>query len=56
MEKEDCFANTGNHCYCLKEKYCKKKECAFYKKRNEVSLSEIEKAVKNYNIYGNKKF
>lgn len=46
MDREDCFANKGNTCYCLKEKECK--NCKFYKSKNEISREVIEYQIKNY--------
>lgn len=50
--KRDCFAfaEKNNHqgCRALKELYCKKEECRFYKRKWEVNLEEIEESIKEY--------
>lgn len=51
LTKKDCFAyvnKTGREkCYCLKELQCKNKECRFY--RNDITISEIERSLEEYN-------
>ena len=52
MFKKVCFAyveKKGHQgCRALKELYCKKEECRFYKRKCEVNLEEIEEAIRNY--------
>lgn len=38
IEKEDCFANEGETCYCLEKKRCN--GCAFYKKSTKEIKEE----------------
>lgn len=55
--KVDCFAYPElgkSECYCLKECYCKKEECKFYKTKEEVNKSDLERAVRRYSLVGNK--
>lgn len=58
--KEECFANIDKDtCYCLNEKICNKKECAFYKTReqarreylNTYSVKTLASIDKNINKY-----
>ena len=59
-DKEKCFADIDkNTCYCLDEKYCNKKECRFYKTReqarkdyfNTYSVKTLASIDKNINKY-----
>lgn len=54
---EDCYAINDylTDCRCLKELYCKKEECRFYKPKSEVSWQAIENAVNNYGFKFSKK-
>ena len=49
----DCFAfvekNEHQGCRALKELYCKKEECKFYKNKEKINIEEIEEDIKNYN-------
>lgn len=47
MSKEKCFAyikdkDGKEKCYCLKELFCKDKECSFYKKRKQAKEEYLE--------------
>lgn len=50
LTKKDCFAyidrNGHKSCYCLKQLYCKNKECGFY--RTDVTIVELERSVEAY--------
>lgn len=50
--KEDCFAYMETlgrpTCKALKEMYCAKEECKFYKNRKETNYVQIEKDIRNY--------
>lgn len=55
MENEakiSCFAyrNREGHeaCTALRELYCKKEECRFYKPVHKVDMKQREKDIKNY--------
>lgn len=50
MIKEDCFAYMNGNCHALKELYCKKEECVFYK-INKDKLSD-EQELKLYRSIG----
>lgn len=43
--KSDCFAyketQTGGKCTALKELYCKKEQCGFYKKKETEDVKDI---------------
>ena len=48
-EKKDCFAypQEGEEgCFCLKDMFCKKENCKFYKPNTEITREEIEKSLK----------
>ena len=44
--RKDCFSYQKRNCYCLKELYCKNKQCKFYRK--DITKQEIEKSIKKY--------
>lgn len=46
--KKDCYAYQYSTCYGLKELYCKREECRFYK--NDIRISKIEADIKRYAI------
>lgn len=58
--KEKCFADLGdNRCFCLKEKYCNKGKCNFYKTKKQAkedymksftnaTNNAIDKTIHNY--------
>lgn len=50
----DCFAfiekNGHQGCRALKELYCKKRKCRFYKRKCEISIEEIEEDIKRYSM------
>lgn len=48
--RKDCFAYNEEHkdCNALRELYCRKEECKFYKHRCEVNNKETEASIKNY--------
>ncbi len=51
FSKPDCFAypKEGNtECYCLTKCFCKTEKCNFYKPKDKVSISEIERAIRKY--------
>lgn len=51
LKTYDCFAyNEKFHaCYALNHLYCQNNpDCKFYKNKNEYSIEEAEKAVRNY--------
>lgn len=51
-EQKDCFAyprEGEEECFCLKELYCKKEFCSFFKHKDTISREELEKATKGYN-------
>ena len=50
--KEDCFACDKEHhkCNALNDLYCEKEKCRFYKNKNEINESEIERSIKAYTI------
>lgn len=49
---KDCYAINDylTDCKCLKELYCKKEDCKFYKPNSEVSWKNIEDAINVYNL------
>lgn len=51
---KDCFAfveKSGHQgCRALKELYCKKEECKFYKRKSEITIEEIEEDIKKYSM------
>lgn len=54
LTNKDCFAyinkNGKEKCYCLKELYCKNRECRFY--RNDITIGEIEYSLDFYKNTG----
>lgn len=58
--KDECFANIDKDtCYCLKQKYCNKEECKFYKTREQArkdyfntysmkTVGNIDKSIDKY--------
>ncbi len=57
LSKKDCFAYPSEghtECYCLTKCYCKKEKCNFYKPKNQVSIDEIEGAIRRYALTGAK--
>lgn len=44
----NCFAWRTTNCSALKEKLCGKRECPFYKPKDEVNNITIELAIHNY--------
>ena len=48
--KTDCFAYDEEHktCDALKELYCKKEQCKFYKSRFVINKKKIEADIKKY--------
>ena len=51
-ERKDCFAypKEGNtEGYCLNKLYCKNEKCNFYQSKEEISISQLESAVRMYN-------
>lgn len=47
--KEDCFAYSEHKgCIVLKDLYCLKEKCKFY--RNDLSMSKIESDIRKYAI------
>lgn len=52
MIEKDCFAYTekkrNQECKALKELYCEKEKCKFYKRKDEIDIDKIEEAIKEY--------
>lgn len=50
MIKEDCFAyiKSKNKCAGLKELYCAKEKCNFYRNKEEIKMTDIERDIRNY--------
>lgn len=48
--REDCFAynEKTKECDALKELYCAKENCKFYKSCEEISQKYIENCIKSY--------
>lgn len=55
MENKNCFAyiikNGHASCMALKELYCKREECKFYKHRADVNIEKIKEDIRNYISY-----
>lgn len=55
MENKNCFAYTTKNghadCMALKELYCKREKCNFYKHRADVNIEEIKEDIRNYISY-----
>ena len=49
INDNDCFANIGeNKCHALKEKICNTRPCPFYKPKDKVKLSQIQREINYY--------
>lgn len=47
--KKDCYAYdvNNNKCRALRDLYCKKEQCTFYKSNKELSWARIQRELKN---------
>lgn len=61
LMKKDCFAfkdniddNKNHHygCSALDKLFCRESECAFYKNRREVDMTQVERDIRNYALPG----
>ena len=50
MIQDNCFAISEDEksCKCLKELYCKKECCNFYRHKKEISMRSIEDSIRVY--------
>lgn len=51
--KRDCFAYDERKCKALKERYCDRENCKFYKTRKEFEAGFSEEQMKAYSIKKN---
>lgn len=52
-KQTDCFAyprEGESECWCLKDLPCEVKKCNFYKSKNEISRSDLERAIRSYSV------
>ena len=48
--KTECFAYDTKEkgCRCLKELYCQKEKCHFYKDKTQINQAHINSAIRSY--------
>lgn len=52
-QQTDCFAyprEGESECWCLKNLPCEVEKCNFYKSKNEISRSDLERAIRSYSV------
>lgn len=51
MTKTDCFAYRENKCSILKERYCDREKCNFYRKAEAKDLKQPKKLTRAQKIF-----